>query len=99
MQVPAQELLAQSAGAAHILPAAQGAQMSPPQSTSVSLPSLVPSVQEVGAAQIPAAQELLAQSAGTAHILLKAQGAQMPPPQSVSVSLPSLMLFMQEAGA
>ncbi len=37
----------QSLPAAHILPAAQGGQLGPPQSTSVSVPSLIPFVQLV----------------------------------------------------
>jgi hypothetical protein len=45
----------QSLASAHILPTAQGGQDPPPQSISVSLPSLIPSVQE-GVTHIPPLQ-------------------------------------------
>src|SRR5579883_1760790 len=80
----------------HSKPVAHGLQ-EPPQSTSVSLPSLIPSLQVLGrAAQAPATQAPPAQSPFTRHALPAAQPMQTGPPQSTSVSLPSLIPSLQE---
>jgi hypothetical protein len=78
--------LAQSEANAQLFPSEQGEQV-PPQSTSVSFPSLALSV-HVGWAQTPPVQVLLVQSAPLAHFFPSSQREQVPP-QSTSVSLPS----------
>ena len=87
----------QSEPAVQDLPVAQGAQLGPPQSTSVSAPFLTASLQ-AGAVQIPAEQILLWQSEKAVHALPPAHGAQLGPPQSTSVSVPFLTASLQ-AGA
>jgi hypothetical protein len=82
----AQTPLAQSLARAQAAPAPQGLQL-PPQSTAVSLPFLIPSVQ-LGCAQENAEQTPLAQSPPMMHVLAPSQAGQPPPPQSMSVSLP-----------
>src|SRR6202044_3308554 len=69
MQVPVarQAPLAQSVSAMHVLPDAQGGHAPPPQSTSVSVPSFMPSAQ-VAAPQLPFARQVpVAQSDATLH--------------------------------
>jgi hypothetical protein len=100
---PAWQLpVVQSASTTHALPSAHGAQASPPQSTSVSMPSFTQSWQlgepgmigshivEVGA-QSPAVHVPLMQSASLLQCLARAQGGHASPPQSMSVSIPFLM--------
>lgn len=82
----------QSLSATQVLPTAQAPQL-PPQSTSLSSPFLIPSVQ-VGAAQTPLAQLAEAQSAVTLQAALGAHFIQAPP-QSLSVSLPSRIPSVQ----
>jgi hypothetical protein len=68
-------------------------QLPPPQSTSVSAPFLIPSLQVgAGAAQKPAVQTALAtQSPAVAQAFPMAHRPQLPPPQSTSVSAPFLI--------
>jgi hypothetical protein len=83
----------------HALPVAQGGQVPPPQSTSVSAPFFTPSVQ-LGAAHVPLVQvSPPAQSLAMVHALPVAQGGQVPPPQSTSVSAPSFTPSVQLAAA
>jgi hypothetical protein len=63
----------------------------PPQSTSVSVPFSVPSVQ-VGAWQIFDLHTSLAQSAFITHPAPAAHAGHEPPPQSTPVSAPFLIL-------
>jgi len=63
----------------------------PPQSTSVSLPSVAPSLQ---LAHLPLLQLPLMQSLVTLHFSLSAHFPHEPP-QSTSVSSPSTVLFLQ----
>jgi hypothetical protein len=53
-----QTLSSQSPATTHALPSAQGGQLEPPQSTSVSVPSLTPSVHEGAMPPVPPAPEL-----------------------------------------
>src|SRR5439155_23487375 len=68
------------------LPAPQGAQAVPPQSTSVSLPFLMRSPHIV-IRHLSCWQKVLLQSPLTLHALPSAQPPQLGPPQSVSDSL------------
>ena len=68
--------------------------MPPPQSTSVSVPFLMASVQ-VGAAHILPKQRRLVQSEFKLHPLPFPQAPQAGPPQSTSVSVPFLMASKQ----
>src|SRR5579883_1211442 len=86
-----QTRLVQSAPRMQCRPGAQAGQAPPPQSTSVSLPSLPPSEQPPFAAHTALTHEPLRQSASTRQLLPSAQAGQAPPPQSTSVSLPSLI--------
>jgi hypothetical protein len=79
-------LLWQSEFAEQERPLAQSLQ-EPPQSTSVSFPLRIPSVQ-LGARQVPLRQLPLAQSLFTVHVRFTAHGEQDPPPQSTSDSEP-----------
>jgi hypothetical protein len=83
----------QSAAAPQIFPVAQGGQ-APPQSTSVSVPFLIASLQE-GGAQTEASQTRLSQSPGEEHPFPRAHPGH-PPPQSTSVSVPFLRPSAQE---
>src|SRR5437588_860182 len=85
--LPVHELLVQSVGALHACPAAHVGQTPPPQSTSVSAPSLAWSAHWLAThlSEIPS-QALLVQSALAAQSLPAAQVGQTPPPQSRSVS-------------
>jgi hypothetical protein len=101
-QTPARQLpVAQSASTSQVLPSAHGGQASPPQSTSVSIPSFTQSAQlgDPGvtgshvarvAAQRPLVHVPLAQSAPSLQALPSAHGGQASPPQSTSVSVPFL---------
>jgi hypothetical protein len=84
----------QSAGALQAVPTAQGRQL-PPQSTPVSSPFFLPSLQ-LGVAQRPIAQSSVWQSASRAQGLPK-QARQLPP-QSTPVSSPSIRWLEQLAG-
>jgi hypothetical protein len=77
----------QSVLARHAPPLAHFGQAPPPQSTPVSLPSLVELVQ-LGAVQTVPVQLALVQSAAIEHVLAFAHFGQVPPPQSTSVSFP-----------
>src|SRR6185312_1987485 len=80
--------LKQSPSPSQLLPPRQCGQKPPPQSTSVSVPSLRPSSQRVPT-HLPVTVEhsMLVQSSGRAQPWPVEQGAQVPP-QSTSVSLP-----------
>jgi len=96
---PVQVLLApQSRFSRHASPSAQGAQIPPPQSVAVSLPSgrLSPQVE----AHFPDELQVLAgpQSLGALHEPPSAHAGQ-PPPQSTSVSVPFLTWSPQLAAA
>ena len=67
--------------------ASQPGHTPPPQSTSVSLPFFVVSVQD-GARQVKSWQTKLLQSDETTQACDGAQGEHVAPPQSTSVSLP-----------
>ncbi len=74
----------------HPLPTAQGEQVPPPQSMSVSLPSFCPSLHWLASHTCAVASHaVVVQSLSMRHFLPSAQAAQTLPPQSVSVSLPS----------
>ena len=95
-----QTWLSQSFATAHALPTSQAGHDVLPQSTSVSGPFLIPSVQ-VGAWQSPPMQLPLWQSVPSAQVLLGAQAGQPDPapPQSTSVSLPFWTLSVQVRAA
>jgi hypothetical protein len=94
--------LAQSETCKHIFSGPHGAHFAPPQSTSVSSASILPSVQ-CASTQMPSVvdvtplQRLLAQSAfvehatPSAHVLLPLAAVAHDPPQSTPVSSPFLM--------
>jgi hypothetical protein len=64
--------------------------MPPPQSTSVSLPSLIPSVHVAGRQMsVVGSQSLVVQSELTRQPCRGGQAVQVPPPQSTPVSVPS----------
>jgi hypothetical protein len=70
----------------------------PPQSTSVSLPFLIPSPHELPR-QLPLEQLLLAQSVDTLQVLVVAQREQLvAPPQSTSDS-PPFLTASEQVGA
>jgi hypothetical protein len=86
---PAQLALWQSPALPHAFPFGHLAQAGPPQSTSLSLPFFIPSLQApLGAAQTPFAQLALVQSEATPQVLPLAHLTQVAPPQSMSVSPP-----------
>ncbi len=86
-QVPlAQPPLLQSEGAEHFLPSAHFGHCGPPQSASVSCPSLRPFLQLGGVMHTPLLHSPLWQSEFTRHFLPSAHGVHSTPPQSVSVS-------------
>lgn len=95
---PVQTPLTQSLPAVQSLPTAHlfVPAQAPPQSTSVSVWFLTPSLQ-VAARQVPAVQTPLEQSPFVAQILVSAQSlpGTQPPPQSVSVSVPFLTESLQ----
>lgn len=96
-QRPAMQIwLWQSDAETHAFPVAQAAQIVPPQSTSVSLPSLTPSKHEDPVWQTPPAHVPLWQSEPVRHPFPAEQAAQIGPPQSMSVSLPSLTASKHE---
>jgi hypothetical protein len=66
---------------------AQGTQLGPPQSTSVSVPFRAPSLQ-VGAWQTLPEQTEVTQSVPARQCLVTAHRPHAPPPQSMSVSAP-----------
>ena len=84
MQVPSR----QSALTEQVLLFGQGEQ-EPPQSKSVSVPFLLPSLQE--GRQLPEMHLPLMQSTLTTQASVSAHFGQKPPPQSLSVSVPSLI--------
>lgn len=89
----------QSASRAHVLINAQGPQVAPPQSTSVSSPDFVLSVQDGGgAAQTAAVQMPLIQSLCDRQARPVAHGEHAPP-QSGAVSLPFFSPSVQLASA
>jgi hypothetical protein len=89
---PSQALLAQSVSAWQCRVRPQAAQVPPPQSTSVSLPSFLWSLHWfVTQVSELASQALLEQSVSTPQCSPVAQVAQVPPPQSTSVSTPSCL--------
>src|SRR4051794_2504976 len=93
MQLPAVHMpaghtaLAQSPLTTQTLPAAQPGHTPPPQSTSVSRPFFVMSVQ-LGPAQTFPTQELLTQSPLTRQARPPLHFGHIPPPQSTAVSMP-----------
>jgi hypothetical protein len=91
-------VLRQSEARLQTLPAAQALQAPPPpQSMSVSVPFLTPSVQVAAWHVLVVVPEhtLLLQSVPVTQILVLSQGEQLPPPQSVSVSVPFLVPSLQ----
>src|SRR5262245_32284986 len=85
---PVQRVVVQSAPVAQTLPTAQSLHAGPPQSTSVSMPPLKPSLHveshvKVPGSHIPPAQSLLA-----AHVFPGPHFCGHGPPQSTSVSPP-----------
>jgi hypothetical protein len=74
----------------------QPAQLGPPQSVSVSVPFLTPSLQ-AAAWQTPLLHTLLVQSPPITQARVAPQGAHAPPPQSVSVSVPFLIASLHVA--
>src|SRR5204862_292354 len=82
----------------HIRPSAQGAQVPPPQSMSVSLPFFIPSPQLPGLHTL-AAQAPLAQSLPATHAWPPMHFGQVLPPQSTSVSSPFFALSVQDGAA
>jgi hypothetical protein len=90
-----QNPLAQSVAAAHFFPSTHFPQL-PPQSTSVSLAFLNPSLQ-LGAAHINIVglQNPFAQSAATKQALPSTHFGHFAPPQSIAVSDPSFVPFEQ----
>ena len=93
---PVQVALLQSAPTPQVLPLAHLVMHEPPQSTSLSLPFLMPSVQVgSGAAQTPAEQLVLEQSALALQVLPLAHLLAQEPPQSTSVSVPFLTRSLQ----
>src|SRR5258705_417742 len=77
----------QSALPPHDEPFAQAGQVPPPQSTAVSVPSLLPFAQVAGAhTVVTVLQTVLLQSLLTAQCCPSAQALQYTPPQSTSVS-------------
>src|SRR5690348_10465798 len=90
---------AQSVGFKHVLPSAHFPHVPPPQSTSVSAPFFILSLQVAAAVQTLPAHVALEQSAATRHALPSWHGGHIPPPQSTSVSAPSFIMFPQPAAA
>ena len=78
-------------------PGLQPAQLVPPQSTSVSPPFFVKSLQ-VGALHVPPEHTRLWQSVGPEHPPPLPHVGHDPPPQSVPVSLPFLIESLHVAG-
>jgi hypothetical protein len=95
--LPLQLLVTQSAPLAHAWPIGHGTHTVPPQSTPVSAPSAMPSLQLVGA-QTFEEQRLLEQSVLVTQILPFSHLAHGPP-QSMSDSAASLIPFEHEPGA
>jgi len=85
---PEQRLVVQSALTVHILDGVHLFAQLPPQSTSVSAPFLMPSLQlaAAGVAQTPLLQKPLMQSVPTKQFFPFAHAKHVPPPQSTSVS-------------
>jgi hypothetical protein len=82
-----QFLLAQSVETMHTSKSAQGGQLAPPQSLSVSVPFFAPSPHP-GAAHVPlGAQNAVVQPDPAVHFAPMPHGPQLPP-QSTSVSSP-----------
>jgi hypothetical protein len=92
---PLQGVVAQFAMTRHILPAAHGGQL-PPQSTSVSSPSFIMSLQSV---HLPLVHAFDLQSLGWLHVLPTPQPTQWAPPQSTSDSSPFFIWSEQLAHA
>jgi hypothetical protein len=88
----------QSALPAQPVPSAHGPQVPPPQSTPLSAPFLIPSLQ-AAAWQSPPTHTPLVQSLAALHAPPTAQGAQAGPPQSTPVSAPLRTLSLHAAGA
>jgi hypothetical protein len=87
-----QMLDAQSEGCMQVLPSPHAGQLPPPQSMSVSLPSLSWSSHvDVAHVSLNVSHADEAQSEATLQSCPTWQGEHVPPPQSTSVSLPSLM--------
>jgi hypothetical protein len=99
-QTPAtQFLLAQSDPSAHRWNAAHGAQLAPPQSTSVSVPFCAPSVQPGDWQTLVCEQNPVVQSPFTVHGPPTLQPEHEVPPQSTPVSEPFFTPSVQLAWA
>src|SRR5437764_1040271 len=93
-----QVALAQSVPTVQPRPSAHGAHTPPPQSTSVSAPSLMPLLHDTGTLQTLLEQNALRQSAAMRHICPFAHLFGQMPPQSTSASLLSLIPLVQVGG-
>jgi hypothetical protein len=96
--VALQAPVAQSPAAAQPAPSAHFVLQPPPQSRSVSLPSLMPFSQVVPTQTLFTLQTLDWQSLAPRHLSPEAHFEQSLPPQSVSVSNPFFILSLQEGG-
>jgi hypothetical protein len=99
---PEQRLVVQSALTVHVLDGVHLLGQLPPQSTSVSAPFLMPSLQlaATGVAQtLLPLQKPLMQSVPTIQIFPLAHAKHVPPPQSTSVSGLSIWLLLQVAAS
>src|SRR4051812_27962461 len=96
-----QSVLAQSLLPLQGCPIGHGPQMPPPQSTPVSVPFLMPSLQvgTTGGAHTPFTQSVLWQSLPLLQGCPFMHFGHAPPPQSVPVSVPFLMPSTHVAGA
>src|SRR5581483_2670265 len=91
-----QTWLTQSLPETHDLPVAHFGHEAPPQSTSVSVPSFMASVQDTTAVHTPLWHRFEEQSELTPHCLPLAHLPQTGPPQSMSVSCPSFAASLHE---
>jgi hypothetical protein len=91
-QVPAEQNIdVQSVATPHISPSAHGMHIVPPQSTSVSVPFIVPSVHVGSGWQVPPVQMSVVQSPLPPHMSPGVQVGPHVPPQSTSDSVPFII--------
>src|SRR4051794_10304839 len=94
---PPHVALAQSTPILHRFPIVHRGQTVPPQSVSVSLPSVTPFLQFAVEQTLPV-HEPPAQSVAATHAFPSTHGAHSAPPQSTSVSWPSLIVLLHVFG-